>query len=87
MKQRLVDLERKSETETTEIEHDGFTVIENVEENRIQILFPGKPSNEIRQVLKRHGFRWAPSQGAWQRHLNNAGKWAAENVIEKIKQL
>ena len=30
------------------------------------------PSDE----LKFRGFGWSPSEGAWQRHLNDAGKWA-----------
>ncbi len=87
MKQRLVTLETKSQAETTEVEHNGFKIVENVEENRIQIIFPGKPNYEIRKVLKSNGFRWAPSQGAWQRHLNNAGRWAAEYAVKKINQL
>lgn len=62
----------------------GVTVIENVEENRIQLIFPGKPSPEIRKTLKQSGFRWAPSSGAWQRFLNNAGRYAAERVVEAL---
>lgn len=87
MKQRLSNLEATSQAETVEVNHDGFKVVENIEENRVQIIFPGKPSYEIRQILKQNGFRWSPSQGAWQRHLNNAGKWAAQYVTEKINQI
>lgn len=85
MKQRLVDLENQMGQETTEKEHNGFTVVENIEENRIQIIFPGKPSEEIRGILKYHGFRWAPRNMAWQRHLNNAGRYAAESVTAKLE--
>ena len=35
----------------------------NQEENRVQILFDGKPDADIRSELKHAGFRWAPSQG------------------------
>lgn len=87
MKQRLADLEKVKQNETIEVEHNSFKVIENVEENRIQIIFPGKPSYEIRTILKENGFRWAPSQGIWQRHLNNSGRWAVQHAIEKINQL
>ena len=46
-------------------------VIENVEENRLQLEFDGKPSDEIRGVLKKNGYRWSPKNGVWQRQLTN----------------
>lgn len=44
--------------------------------NRIFLFFPGKPEEVIRAACKNWGFRWAPSVGAWSRHLNEAGKRA-----------
>lgn len=87
MKQRLTELENQEGQETTEKEHKGFTVVENVEENRIQIIFPEKPNEEIRKILKFQGFRWSPRNMAWQRHLNNAGRFAAEYVVSKLEAL
>lgn len=50
----------------------------NEGENRLQLLFDEKPSEEQRHALKGEGFKWAPSQGAWQRQLNqNAIRAAA----------
>jgi hypothetical protein len=57
-------------------------LVENFEENRIQIVFDGKPSAEVRAELKGNGFRWAPSQSAWQRQLNNAGRYAAKCFLK-----
>jgi hypothetical protein len=48
------------------------------------MIFPGKPDEHTRRLLKANGFRWSPSQGAWQRHLNEAGRWAAERVMKAI---
>lgn len=59
-------------------------VIENAEENRVQFRFPGKPDADTRAILKSHGFKWAPSQDAWQRQLNNAGIYAARRVISAL---
>jgi hypothetical protein len=56
-------------------------LVENFEENRIQIIFEGKPDAAIRAELKSNGFRWAPSQSAWQRQLNNAGRYAATRFL------
>ena len=60
-------------------------IVENVAEDRLQILFPGKPDPETRTALKRHGFRWSPSQGAWQRQLTNAARYAAEQVMARLQ--
>lgn len=49
----------------------------NAEENRLQLFFDEKPSEEQRRELKANGFRWAPSQGAWQRQLNQNAMYAA----------
>lgn len=91
VKLRLAELERdfaKAEegvSKTTE--HNGFSIVENVDANRVQIMFPGKPSVEVRAVLKSSGFRWAPSEGAWQRHLNAAGINTAKWVAEKLEAM
>ena len=39
----------------------------NEAENRLQLIFEDKPDADTRQALKSEGFKWAPSQGAWQR--------------------
>ena len=50
----------------------------NEAENRLQLIFADKPDADTRQALKSEGFKWAPSQGAWQRQLNqNAIRAAA----------
>ncbi len=86
VRKRIKQLEN-APTETKETNYGEIKVIENVEINRIQIIFPGKPSKEVRTALKSHGFRWSPRNTAWQRHLNNSGRYQAENVIKRIATL
>ncbi len=57
---------------------DGGKIVLNTEGNRVQIIFPGKPDQEIRQQLKLHGFRWSRYNMAWQRQLNGNGIHAAD---------
>ena len=52
----------------------------NKAENRIQIMFDEKPDEALRSELKSRGFRWAPSQGAWQRQLNANGMYAVKQI-------
>lgn len=86
IKQRIASLEQAATAPEVEpYQGNGFELVENQEANRIQFIFDGKPSAEIRQTLKSRGFRWAPSEGAWQRQLNNAGRWSATEVVKTLQ--
>ena len=88
MKKRLEGLKAKEGAETKRETLQGFCdIVQNVEENRIQFIFEGKPSAEIRAIMKGHGFRWAPSQGAWQRQLTNNAKYSARLVVKQLNAL
>ena len=52
----------------------------NEAENRLQLIFEEKPDANQRQELKSNGFKWAPSQGAWQRQLNQNAIRAAARI-------
>lgn len=61
-------------------EFDGGRVVANADKNRLQIFFDEIPSEEVRQDLKGRGFRWARSEGAWQRQLTDNAIYAASRV-------
>lgn len=65
-------------------EFPGFKVIENYDMDRVQFVFPDKPSAEERAMLKGAAFKWAPSQGAWQRQLTNNAIYAAKRIIAEL---
>lgn len=79
---RIRGLERMKARGTVEKEADGVRIVENAEAARLQLIFPGKPAADVIAKLKENGFRWSPREGAWQRHLNNASRWAAERVLK-----
>ena len=87
VEERLKSLKAAKEKGTKETEFELFKVVENVEVMRLQIIFDGKPEADVRAVLKKHGFKWAPSQGAWQRMLNPAGKYALNRVKEELEAM
>lgn len=82
---QLKSLKAVKEKGTKETEFELFKVVENVEAMRLQIIFGEKPEADVRAVLKKNGFKWAPSQGAWQRMLNPAGKYALNRVKEELE--
>lgn len=61
----------------------GGKVVRNAENNRLQIVFDGKPSDVVRAQLKANGFKWAPSQGAWQRQLTSNAERALERMMQE----
>ncbi|MCS2318991.1 hypothetical protein NXY33_08865 [Bacteroides fragilis] len=67
--------------ENREIPFDGGRLVWNYGENRLQILFDGKPDEQTRTLLKKTAFKWAPSHQAWQRQLTLAAESAARHVL------
>ncbi|HEX7663348.1 MAG TPA: DUF3560 domain-containing protein, partial [Polyangiaceae bacterium] len=51
-------------------------------ENRVRIVFDAKPDETLRSDLKRAGFHWSPSAGAWQRHASNAAWEQATRIVK-----
>jgi hypothetical protein len=65
-------------------EFEGGRAEANADMNRLQLFFDEKPNEQQRIVLKASGFKWAPSQDAWQRQLNDNAIYAA-NRLDFIK--
>lgn len=82
---RLTQIQRVKDAGTSETEYNGFKVVENADLMRLQIFFDGKPEPEVRDILKSNGFKWAPSQSAWQRHLTSNAKYSLKKVVEQLQ--
>jgi hypothetical protein len=66
----------------------NIAILYNYEIDRVQIrLDNGKPSEEIRKLLKSKAFKWSPKNGVWQRQLTQNGKWASERVVKQILEM
>ncbi len=77
IRQRIEALREAANDQTSEEQHGDIRIVDNVEENRVQVFFPGIPEKEVRVKLKQNGFRWSPTAGAWQRHRSDAALWWA----------
>lgn len=83
-KDRIAELQKRQSMESKEMEINGVKVVENVEANRLQLVFDGKPDKETITLLKSNGFKWAPSVGVWQRQLTDNARYAVKRLLEKI---
>ena len=63
-------------------------ILDNLNYQKVELHFPGKPSDEIRKNLKAWGFRWVRSVGCWSRGLNNQTEsrlqWLSDLVGQPI---
>lgn len=84
LKKRIENLTATQNTEFVGWKFNGGEAVINEDKNRLQLIFDEKPSEEQRTILKSNGFRWAPSDKAWQRQLNHNAFYAA-NRIDFIK--
>jgi hypothetical protein len=83
IKQRIEELSKRP-TQDTEREIKCVRVIESAGENRMCLVFPGKPDERVRKILRAHGFVWSPSRVAWVRKLNNAARYGAQCVLDSL---
>jgi hypothetical protein len=81
IQQRIRTLEKLATVQDAEFNLPGDVTLRiNTDANRLQVLFPGKPDYNVRSELKGYGFKWAPSEEAWQRHLSGV------HSVEHYKQ-
>lgn len=90
-KKQLEKLVKEKEAGTTEqaetdVENNKlFTVVENKEVMRLQILFDGIPPVSVRDILKSNGFKWSRKNKAWQRQLTDNARYVYQNIKDKLK--
>lgn len=78
---RIKELEKRQTEEAPKgWSFEGGEVVINTDLNRVQIFFDGKPDEDMRSKLKGRGFRWAPSQKAWQRQYTRNAMLDAKAV-------
>lgn len=87
LQQRLDEMKRLEEKPLDGWMFNGGRVEANADENRLQVFFDEKPDDEKRDVMKRNGFRWAPSAGAWQRQLTRNAIYSAKHFISFLAPL
>lgn len=81
-REKIVDnAQRENEEETI----NNVRMVTNFSEDRVQLLFDGKPSPEIITRLKKNAWRWSPTNQSWQRKLTNSAIYDARNLLRTLE--
>ena len=83
VEKRIAILEKNQSQGEKETLIEGGKIVYNGEAQRLQIFFDGVPSKEVREALKAHAFKWAPTAKAWQRTLTENAKYAVNQYLLK----
>jgi hypothetical protein len=79
VEKRIEQMEKEKDEITTETMIGNISIIDSIEENRLMVIFPYKPDEPVRAYLKRSGFRWSPTRGAYLAF--RSAKWKVPALI------
>lgn len=83
-KKRITELEAKATVEPKSASGEDWTMKEDLGENRIMFTFDSIPTEERRTALKRRGFKWSPTRGAWVRLLTGNARYSVKYLINEL---
>ena len=82
---KIERLKKLASDKTQEKDFGKFKIVDNVEENRVQIILDEETGRELYKTFKSYGFVFSRINGAYQRKRGNA-KWATEQMIKILQE-
>lgn len=74
----------KQTAESNEEEVNGIRIVDNIQENRIQLFFEGKPEKDTITYLKSKCWKWTPSKSCWQNWRNPQRMREIKEYLKRI---
>ena len=88
VEERIKELEAKEQNRQNEPEKEfsfnGGKVVMNYEADRIQIKHDSRPNQEVITLMKRNGFKWSPTNQAWQRQITGNAIYVTKNLLKSL---
>ena len=84
IRDRITVLESAASREVVDVEYAWGRYVEDPDDNRVRLHFDHRQPQEVVAVLKSRGFKWSPTNSAWQRQLNNSAVYAAKDIIRQF---
>ena len=86
LQKRIEEISHNREVGFVGWRFNGGEAVINTELNRLQLMFDEQPTKEQCSVLSHKGFHWSPTEGAWQRQLNDNTIYAL-NYVDFVRPL
>jgi len=87
VKKRISELQDMASRSNSETRHTAFISGRDADSNRVWVSFDDKPDKPVCDILKRSGFKWAPSRSRWQRQWTRNAEHAHERIIRVLNEL
>lgn len=77
-----------AQKENTEQIYDWGTFRIDYADERYRFIFDGKPEQEVIKLMKGNGFKWSPSNKAWQRQITANATFAVKHyIMPKLEEM
>ncbi len=58
-----------------------------MEDKSLQLQFEGKPTKDVRTMLKDNKFRWDPEKAVWHHYMNDYTKINVKSMLKQMDSL
>ena len=89
MTRRVAELERREAAKESGVvpkvfDIEGGKVTYDFAENRINVKHEEKPSRDVIDKIKQHGFRWSRNYETWTRKMTDNAHYSAQSLIKTL---
>lgn len=85
IKKRIAEIEAVDEREERPARRIGdVEVVDNLDYQKVELHFPGKPDEATRTLIKSMGFRWVRTAGCWSRGINGQTEYNLTRLAEHL---
>jgi len=81
VEERIQVLESKQGKEDSEKVYSWGKIELSYTDDRMRIRHNERPDSDTTTLLKKNGFKWSPSNGAWQRQITGNAFWSLNHYI------
>lgn len=84
VKERLLQIEKMENADLHNYYFDEGQIYFDKVDNRVKVFFNEKPDESMRNELKSHGFKWAPTNKCWQRKLTSDSIYTTHKMFKNV---
>lgn len=77
---------QNAESFDVQIAYNSYNIHIHEDNGQIQIDFCSKPDEEVRKLIKSHGFKWSRYQKSWVRKITSNAIYSTKRLIKTISE-